>query len=82
MSQVDKLIEQIRRRPPDIEFRLVAQLLEAFGWQQRRQRGSHVTFVKAGERSITIPLRGGSKVGRTYLKEICDRLGLDQEQED
>lgn len=40
------------------------------------QRGSHATFAKAGGRTITVPVHG-EKVGRHYLDDICDRLGLD-----
>ena len=73
----DKLIERIRRRPPEAEFTDVRQLLEMFDWKVARQAGSHVLFVKPGERTISVPLVSGRKVKRTYLDQICERLGLD-----
>ena len=73
----DKLIERIRRRPPEAEFTDVRNLLERFDWKLDRQSGSHVLFVKAGERPISVPLVSGRKVKRTYLDQICERLGLD-----
>ncbi len=77
MTQREKLIERIRARPPEAEFEDVRLLLEAFGWTLRRERGSHVTFKKTGQRSITVSKVGGRKVKRVYLDQICERLGLD-----
>ena len=48
-----------------------------FDWKVARQTGSHVLFVKRGERTISVPLVSGRKVKRTYLDQICERLGLD-----
>jgi predicted RNA binding protein YcfA (HicA-like mRNA interferase family) len=42
-----------------------------------RRKGSHVSFTKEGERTITVPLVSGRKFNRTYLTLICERLGLD-----
>jgi predicted RNA binding protein YcfA (HicA-like mRNA interferase family) len=53
-------------------------LLIAFGWAEDRSSGSHVVFVKAGERSISVP-KSGEKVKRVYLDQLCVRLGLDDE---
>lgn len=77
MSRLEKLIEVIRARPPEARFEDVRKLLEAFGWEMRRQSGSHVSFKKRGERSITVPLVSGRKVKRTYLDQLCELLGLD-----
>lgn len=76
MSKRDKLIEKIRARPPEASFADVRALLEAFGWREGRNQGTHVTFVKENERSIIIIAEGGRLVKRTYLTLICDRLGL------
>ena len=77
MPQIDDLVARIRARPPQARFRDVQALLEAFGWRLARERGSHVTFAKEGERSIVVPKEGGRWVNRTYLDQICERLGLD-----
>ncbi|MCC7367231.1 MAG: type II toxin-antitoxin system HicA family toxin [Chloroflexi bacterium] len=52
-------------------------LLLDFGWQEARQEGSHVSFTKAGEGTITVPILDGRRVKRVYLGMICERLGLD-----
>ena len=77
MTRIEKLVDRIRAKPPEANFKDVETLLNAYGWQRSRQRGSHVTFSKAGEFPITIPLVQGKRVKRTYLAEVCERLGLD-----
>jgi predicted RNA binding protein YcfA (HicA-like mRNA interferase family) len=57
VSQLGKSIERIRARPSEADFDDVARVLQAFGWLQARQKGSHVSFTKVNERSITLPLR-------------------------
>jgi predicted RNA binding protein YcfA (HicA-like mRNA interferase family) len=52
-------------------------VLQAYGWEEARRRGSHVTFRKAGEMPIVVPLVSGRKAKRRYLDMICERLGLD-----
>jgi predicted RNA binding protein YcfA (HicA-like mRNA interferase family) len=78
MAQLEKLVERIRARPPRARFSDVQTLLEAYGWRVDRERGSHVVFVKEGERSLPVPKDGGRWVNRVYLDAICDRLGLDR----
>lgn len=78
MSRVRKLIEKIRARPVEADYREVERLLAYFGWQKDRQGSTHVTFVKDGEPAIiTVPLKNG-KVKSPYLRMICERLGLDE----
>ena len=76
MTQFDKLIARILARPPEAEFRDVRHLLEAYGWQLDRIRGSHVHFTKSGERTLSIPLVRGRRVKRRYLDLVINRLGL------
>ena len=76
MTQRDKLVARIKARPPRARYSDVRALLEAFGWSVDRQDGSHVTFVKDGERSLTIALVKGRSVKAVYLAKICDQLGI------
>jgi predicted RNA binding protein YcfA (HicA-like mRNA interferase family) len=77
VTRREKLIAKIVARPPEADADDVRALLEDFGWRFARQAGSHMTFAKAGERSLTIPLVRGRRVRRVYLDIICERLGLD-----
>lgn len=76
MGDIDKLVERICRRPPEARFDDVRRLLEAFGWEMRRQKGSHVTFVKTSRAILVVP-KHNEKVKRAYLDDICDQLGLE-----
>jgi len=73
----DKLVLQIRARPPQADFNDVRLLLESLGWTFARQKGSHATFVQPGAHPITVPIHN-KKVGRVYLDRICEQLGLDE----
>jgi predicted RNA binding protein YcfA (HicA-like mRNA interferase family) len=77
MTRLEKLVERINARPPEANFGDVVRLLEAFGYERKRQEGSHVSFKKPGGRTITVPLVSGNKVKRVYLDQICEILGLD-----
>ena len=76
MTQLDKLIERIRARPPEASFSDVRRLLESYGWVLKRQKGSHAHFTKPGERTQTVPLVNGRSVKRYILDQIIERLGL------
>ncbi len=78
MTRFEKLVEKICARPPSARFADVQALLGALGWRIDREKGSHVIFVKDGERSIVVPKDGGRSVKRVYLDGICERLGLDE----
>ncbi len=77
MSRRDKLVEKIRRRPPEASFRDVRKLLEEFGWMHDRTEGSHATFTKSREYPIVVTVHD-KRVKRGYLDDICERLQLDE----
>ena len=77
MPNLDKLLAKIKARPSEADYRDVRALLEAFGWTERKGKGSHSVFTKAGERSITVPTISGRKIKRYILDQIIERLGLD-----
>lgn len=77
MTKREKLVDRIRARPPDADADDVIALLEDFGWTLKRQKGSHMIFVKDGAFPLSVPLVSGRRVKRTYLTKICELLGLD-----
>jgi len=76
MSELEKALERLRARPPRADFADVRRVLEANGWEQRRQKGSHVTFVRTGHPSFTVPIVDGRRVKRTYVERLFDLLEL------
>ena len=78
MSRIDKLVAKFRARPPEVDYDDVEWLLVSLGWLVARRHGSHVIFTKdGGGASIIVPTRGGQKVARTYIVQICEILQLD-----
>ena len=81
MSKRDKLIALMISRPSTATFADVRAVLEMFGWQLARTKGSHHAFKKPGhpeEGTLIIPVDGGTRVKRHYLDEVCKKLGLDE----
>ena len=80
MTRHDKLVQKFRARPADVSFDDVETLLSSFGWNVARQSGNHVTFRNAhGVGIMTVPKVGGQRVKRFYINQICDILGLDDD---
>ena len=70
MSQFEKLLEKMRRLPPEMTYSDVERVLIAFGWQERASGGSsHHMFCKGGKH-VAIPKKGGKVVKTTYLKMV------------
>jgi predicted RNA binding protein YcfA (HicA-like mRNA interferase family) len=45
MSKRKKLLERIRRNPKNVSFEDLRKLLEHYGFELRRSRGSHFSFI-------------------------------------
>ena len=78
MGQLDKLVEQFLKEPPEILFNDVAKVLEAFGYEERPSGGGgHRAFVKLGHRPKIVPTVKGRRVKRPYVRMIIDNLELE-----
>ena len=61
---------------PVLKPRQVVALLEAHGFRQVRQRGSHRQFRHSDGRSTTVPFHGGRDVSPTLLRKIAADIHL------
>jgi predicted RNA binding protein YcfA (HicA-like mRNA interferase family) len=77
VTELEKALARLRARPAVAEFADLRRVLEAHGWTQARQKGSHVSFTKRGHRSLVVPLAGGRKVKRAFVMQILDALELE-----
>lgn len=78
MNQLDKLVEQFLKEPPEVLFKDVAKVLEAFGYKERPSGGgSHRAFVKPEHRPKIVPTIKGRRVKRAYVRMIIDNLELE-----
>ncbi|HBR00467.1 MULTISPECIES: type II toxin-antitoxin system HicA family toxin [unclassified Roseofilum] len=78
MSKLEKLIELFLRDPPEVRFNQVQSLLESFGFEEKRSKGSHHTFRNPDGLKITVPKTGGKMVKRVYVQQIVKLLNLEE----
>jgi predicted RNA binding protein YcfA (HicA-like mRNA interferase family) len=77
MGKLAKLIEQFLRDPPEVRFDDVQYLLEAFGFEEKRAKGSHHIFRNSDGLKITVPKKSGKMVKGVYVQQIIKLLNLE-----
>ncbi len=78
MSKLGKLIEQFLSNPSEVRFDDVCYILTAFGFEEKRSKGSHHSFRNADGLKITVPKKGGQKVKGVYVRQIVVLLKLEE----
>jgi predicted RNA binding protein YcfA (HicA-like mRNA interferase family) len=72
MGKKEKLLQKIRQNPKNVRFEDIDKLLLSFGFE-KRQRGSHATYILKGQGRITIPFRKPF-ILPIYVKEVLKLL--------
>ena len=62
--------------PPVLKPREVVALLEAHGFREVRQRGSHKQFRHEDGRSTTVPFHSGRDISPVLLRKIAADIHL------
>ena len=65
---------------PTLKPREVVALLEALGFAEVRQRGSHKQYRHSDGRGTTVPFHAGYDISPTLLRKIAKDVGLTAEQ--
>lgn len=65
---------------PVLKPREVAALLQALGFSEIRQRGSHKQYRHPDGRCTTVPFHPGSDISPILLRKIARDVGLDVRQ--
>ncbi len=65
---------------PTVKPREVVALLEALGFAEVRQRGSHKQYRHSDGRGTTVPFHAGYDISPTLLRKIAKDIGLTAEQ--
>ena len=78
MGKIEKLVEEFLRDPPEVQFSDIRYLLESFGFEEKRSRGSHHTFRNEDGLKITVPKKGGRMVKAVYVQQIVKLLNLEE----
>lgn len=73
MSQVDKLLEKMKRDPNKIRPEEAEKVLLAYGYKAARQKGSHKHYINQEGEVITIKQENPLK--RAYIEDILSRIG-------
>jgi predicted RNA binding protein YcfA (HicA-like mRNA interferase family) len=76
MSRLKKLVEQFLKQPVEVRFEDVRYLLEAFGFEEKRSKGSHYSFRDSLGKIVTVPKKGEQKVKGVYVQQIVEMLNL------
>ena len=63
-------------KPPVLKPRQVAAILEALGFVEVRQRGSHKQYRHPDGRGTTVPFHAGRDVSPLLLRQIAKDIGL------
>ena len=82
MSKLGKPVLQFLKKPPEVNFDDVVYVLKAFGFEEKRSKGSHHSFRDSQGRKITIPKKGGKKVKGIYVQKIVELLNLKEDKND
>ena len=61
---------------PVLKPREVIQILQGLGFEQVRQRGSHVRLRHVDGRVTTVPVHGGRDISPALLRRIAKDVGL------
>jgi predicted RNA binding protein YcfA (HicA-like mRNA interferase family) len=65
---------------PVLKPREIVALLEALGFRELRQRGSHKQFRHPDGRCTTVPFHAGRDVSPILLRQIAKDIGLTVEE--
>jgi predicted RNA binding protein YcfA (HicA-like mRNA interferase family) len=72
MTKKQKLLQRLRQNPKNVRFEEIDSLLLALGFE-KRQRGSHVTYIYQQQTRMTIPIRKPF-ILPVYVKDILKLL--------
>lgn len=73
MSNVEKLIEKMKRQPNGIKPNEVQKVLSAYGYELDRQKGSHAQYIN--NKGDVITIKQETPLKAAYVKDVLRRIG-------
>ncbi len=67
-------------RLPSVDFKTLDKVLLNLGFEQVRQKGSHIFYRHPDGRTTTVPNHPGRDIARPLLREILREIELTPEQ--
>lgn len=74
MTKVDRILERLRREPPEMQLSEIETLLTTLGWTIRKAKSSHILPTTPENKPITIATVKGRSVRRQYLRRILQEI--------
>jgi predicted RNA binding protein YcfA (HicA-like mRNA interferase family) len=71
MSSIDKIIQKMKDQPHGIRLAEAERVLAAYGYQFKRQKGSHRHYIN--DTGDLITLKDPLKI--SYVNELLERIG-------
>lgn len=72
MASVDKIVEKMKRQPKGIKFSEAEKVLNYYGYQFGRQKGSHRHYINDKGDVITLKYENPLKIA--YINDILSRI--------
>ena len=73
MSNIDKIIDKMKRQPNGIRLEEAEKVLNAYGYELVRQRGSHKQYLNKNTRCLTT-IKQESPLKKVYVIDILNRI--------
>lgn len=70
---VNKIIDKMKRQPNGIRYEEVKKVLEYYGYECVRQKGSHAQFLNK-ETGELITIKVDNPLKRVYIVDILNRI--------
>ncbi len=84
MRKLQKLLERIRQNPKNVSFKDLSKVLEAYGFELKRTKGIHNSFVgRISGKSILLVIPYNEPLKIVYVKkalEHIDQIGYETEE--
>ena len=74
MASTDKIIEKMKRQPNGIRPEEADKILRQYGYEYKRQKGSHRHYLHKNGELITIKIENPLKA--VYVKDILNRINV------
>ena len=73
MPSVDKIIEKMKNQPNGIRPEEAEKVLKAYGYELKRQKGSHKQYLNEQKRDL-ITVKQETPLKKVYIIDILNRI--------
>lgn len=74
MSNIEKIIDKMKRQPNGVRPEEVDKVLKAYGYEPVRQKGSHKQYLNKETGDLTT-IKQENPLKKAYVVDILNRIG-------